>query len=204
MHPSAPQELLSVAYWKTVEEIRRAREAGGPVDKALHVVTRAYGNVSKPEVRAGYNLSIGQAAESLTTRPLPRSWPFTGRTQREEPDYYEVLGLHETAPAELVSEAERIMRSLYLRLPVSDQRRTYLLRLLGQAHSTVIHGRSRARYDERRRGAARRRTERETSQPPSVVSNIAHELRRLLPLRTHQATPSPQTSMLARLSLYLE
>jgi len=205
VHPSAPQELISVAYWKTVEEIQSAREEGSPLGKALHVVTRAYENVSRPEVRAGYNLSIGHATEPLTTRPLPRRrWPFTGHTQQEDTAYYEVMGLHETAPVELVSEAHHIMRSLYLRLPMNDKRRAYLLKLLEQAHSTIVHERSRARYDERRREAARRRAERETSHPLSRASAVAREIGRVLSPWARREAPSHQTSMLSRLSLYLE
>ena len=205
VHPSAPQELLSVAYWKTVEEIQSARAAGSPLDKALHVVTRAYENVSKPEVRAGYNLSIGHATEPITTRPLSRRrWPFTNHTQHEETAYYEVMGLHETAPLELVSEARDIMRALYLRLPIDDKRRAYLLKLLEQANSTISDERSRARYDERRREAARRRAERGTSSPLSRVRAVAREAGRVLSPWARRESPSHQTSMLARLSLYLE
>jgi hypothetical protein len=204
VHPAAPAELLSVAYWMTVEEIQTARESGLPLDSALHVVTRAYEKVSKPEVRAGYNLAIGHATESLATRPLPRTRLPFANGRRSHIDHYEVLGLHETAPVELVAEAYQIMRSLYLRLPVPRKRRDHLLRLLEQAHSVIGNERSRARYDERR-GAERQPAPLATQRLGQRFGTALRALGRLaLPPWSRKETPAQQPSMLDRLSLYLK
>jgi hypothetical protein len=203
VHPSAPAELLNVAYWMTVEEIQTARESGLPLDSALHLVTRAYEKVSKPEVRAGYNLSIGHTRESMATRALPRGrLPFSRPTPPI--DHYEVLGLHETAPAALVSEAYRIMRALYGRLPVTERHRRRLLALLESAHSTIADERSRARWDRRRRDPARRGTGRKAKPSPAGAGRLSELIGRLVSAWGRPAAPSMHTSMLERLSPYLE
>jgi len=188
----------------TVEEIQAARGAGARLDDALHLVTQAYGKVSRPEVRAGYNLSIGYATESLATRPLPGRRFWTGNRRAADTDLYEVMGLHETAPPELVAEAYRIMRALYLRLPVTEERRRRLLGLLEQAYLTIGRERSRARYDERRREAARRRAGHQGQGQLAGLKAAWRTLGRLLSPWARGETPAVEPSMLARLNLYLE
>lgn len=196
VHPTAPGELLSTAYWMAVEEIQKEREAGRRVDAALHLVTRAYERVSTPEVRSGYNLAIGQTAEPLTRRsPEKVGW---GPFRRRKPfDYYEVLGLHETAPPELVPEAVRVMESIYLRAPMPQRRRRELLAVLDVARVTLLDPGQRARYDARRRQAGP-----DVAAGPLGVLGLLSGLWRLVAGGRRSVQPLP--SVFDRLTRYLE
>lgn len=144
VHPTAPGDLISAVYWKAIDEIQAEREAGHPVDQILHLLTRAYSMVSTSEVRAGYNIAIGQSREPISTRRLPRRGLF----RRTDPiDYYEVLGLHESAPQEVITTAYNIMRMHYLRLDMNKGRRSMVLQAAEQARTTLGNEASRRRYD---------------------------------------------------------
>ena len=202
VHARAPGELISVAYWMTIDEIREQRALGRRVDDELHLVTRAYELVAAPEVRAGYDLSLGHTRESLTTRRLQRKgWgPFRAW---ESPIYYEVAGLHETAPAKLVAEACRVMRNVYLRAPIHDERRVLLLSWLNEACETLSDPGKRGQYAVRLQDAAERESATARPRLPAPVRWLVNVAAQIVPWMNRQSPPVLRPTMLERLAVML-
>lgn len=161
VHPSAPGDLIVAVYWMTVGELQKRRAAGEAVDWLLHAVTRAYEMIGDPQHRAYYDQTIGNQVEPILTRPIrvPRRSLFSRLRGQRVPapnvDYYEILGLDPEAPTSQVLEAYHVMRDTYLRAP-NPRKRVVLIRVLNDALKIVGDPEQRARYDEKRKGRARR------------------------------------------------
>lgn len=196
VHSRAPGELVSAAYWLTIDEIQTQREAGQPVDGELHMVTQAYESIATPDARDRYDSSLPDAGPALTER-LSRK-----RGRAASMDYYEVMGLHETAPAELVREAYHVMRSVYQRVPMDDRQRIKVVSLLMKARETLANTDKRARYDAGRAELAQRAAAGRSR--PSLAERLAAAARTLFPRADQGAASAPQWTLFARLTNYLE
>ena len=160
IHPSAPAELADSAYWWSVIALQKQRAADRDADSAVHALTSAFAILSDAQRRADYNLTIGYQGEPLISRrTLQLRQSLFSRILRRGSetapviDYYEVMGLDDSAPGDWAPDARRIMRDHYLKAP-DDRRRAVLLSLLDEACSVISDVPKRAQYDAKRRREA--------------------------------------------------
>ena len=170
-HPSAPTELLAIAYWAVVGDLQKRRGEGENVDDQLHHLTRSYELVADAGHRSSYNASIGFTAEPLTVRRLPpmrRSLRsrLLRRAVPEPLDLYEVMGVSRDVPNSLLADAHRVMRDNYIKLN-SGTRRAQLLRALEAAYATLISPDARERYD-----TLTSTHKAETTAPPAIAPRL--------------------------------
>src|SRR3989304_5748911 len=76
VHPAAPLELITGAYWWLINREQRAENAGYASEMTLHHLTKAYQTLADPALRRSHDASLG----------LPRPAPFPALPQRlQEP-----------------------------------------------------------------------------------------------------------------------
>ena len=170
--PSAPDELVNIAYWAAAADLQQRRSNGESVDAVLYAVTRSYELISNPGARADYDASIGLHVSPVIARPLSQVRPsllgrlLRGRVAGHTVDCYEVIGLDPAAPDKILLEAYQIMRDQYLRAPDS-RRRLHLVSLLDEAYAVLSDRVERSRYDAQRVGrASSRPADRKVSSSP--------------------------------------
>ena len=67
VHPAAPQDLITAAYWKLTGLLRVSRESDKAAEVGLYNLTRAYQVLADHRSREAYDHSVG-----LGVQPLPR------------------------------------------------------------------------------------------------------------------------------------
>ncbi len=155
IHPAAPLELITAAYWRLAGATQTRRAVDPAAAAELYQLTRAYQTLTKPELRAEYDASIGIAEQSLAPRvPQTRQGLF-GIRKRDagsaKVDYYEILRIAPTAEAPIIDEAYATLRAYYVRLVQSGYSQLELLDYLEEAYSVASDPERRARYDAERR-----------------------------------------------------
>lgn len=160
VHPGAPLDLLTAAYWRLTGLVQATRRDKA-TEVALYHLTRAYQALADHASRESYDREHGLEGHSLPRVPLRRrsSWmPFSSRRQKEEvePDitvnYYEVMRLDPAAHPAVVGEAFVVMRNYYLRLAEQGQARPELVYMLEEANEVLSDPSRRAEYDTQRKG----------------------------------------------------
>jgi len=174
VHPAAPLDLITAAYWRLVSQA----QTGGTPDKAGEVavyhLTRSYQVLADQNSRAAYDASLGISSEAMLPNvPVRRksSWvsalwqggPDGGPIDSPDVDYYELLRLDPLANPAIVEEAYTSMRNTYLRLAELGRTRPQLVDLLEEAHSVITDPAKRRLYDRSRKKAK-----------PSPASNGSH------------------------------
>jgi curved DNA-binding protein CbpA len=155
IHPAAPLELITAIYWRLAGQTQTRRATDPAAEAELHQLTRAYQTLTKPELRAEYDASIGVGEQSPAPRvPQTRQGLF-GIGKRDagsaRVDYYEILRVAPNAEASIIDEAYTALRSYYVRLVQSGYSPLGLLDYLEEAYSVTSDPERRSRYDAERR-----------------------------------------------------
>lgn len=156
VHPAAPFDLVTAAYWRLNHELAGGESGNGAVQRR-HELTQAYGVLADPARRDAYDLELGlpprePAPEARRGRPLVRKL-LPGNLQAE-PDYYEIMRTQPDAMPGIIDDAYETMRTHYLRLVRSGYAPIELLDLLEEAYKVTSDGERRKEYDARRNGHA--------------------------------------------------
>ncbi len=159
VHPLAPLDLISAAYWRLVGHAQAARSSDESVaaNVALLHLNKAYQTLIDSAARAAYNDSIGLSTQPLAKARARRGLlsrlisithrPLTGKYTTPPVDYYEVLRVHKSADASIIAEAYLTMRWHYLSLVNSGREPARLLSLLEEAYTVLSDAARRATYD---------------------------------------------------------
>jgi curved DNA-binding protein CbpA len=173
VHPAAPLELITAAYWRLAGEVQTRRSADPLAEAELHQYTRSYQILTNHETRAEYDSSVGIAEQSLAPNvPSGRRGGglFGGKkdTGDSRVDYYEILRIIPTAKSSIVQEAYSTLKTYYVRLVLSDYSPQSLLMYLDEAYSVISDPERRTRYDEERSKAAK-----PAPVKPTVAASVA-------------------------------
>jgi len=163
VHPAAPLDLITAAYWRLVGQAQSvAPDKASEV--AVYHLTRSYQVLADPHSRAEYDVFLGIPPEQLPPQvPVRRksSWVSAlwqaepGRGTAEDPgvDYYELLRLDPLANAAIIEEAYTSIRNCYLRLVELGKVTPALVELLEEAHEVISDPERRRAYDRARKKA---------------------------------------------------
>jgi curved DNA-binding protein CbpA len=142
LHPAAPLDLVSAAYWRLAAQAQAARGADHTAEQRLNELTNAYRVLADASTRRQYDTSLGlpsQPISPLAVRPRA-SWLarlLRSRPRQQRPDHYELLRVDVSASAGIVDEAYPIVRGHYLRLVRVGEEPEELLYLLEQAYAVI-------------------------------------------------------------------
>ena len=162
VHPTAPLELITCAYWRLVSMAQGDGISEKASEIAVYHLTRSYQVLANPAARADYDLYLGIAPLPLRPHVSPvRTSPWISPTGRPRPeddssddtahDYYSLLRLDPLANPAIVAESYMIMRNYYLRLVEQMQARPQLLALFEEAHDVISDPKRRRLYDQARK-----------------------------------------------------
>src|SRR5881397_3349807 len=151
VHPAAPLDLITAAYWRLVGQAQTAVP-----DKASEV--------------AVYHLTRSYQLPPQVPKRRKSSWVSAiwqtepGSAPAEDPgvDYYELLRLDPLANPAIIAEAYTSIRNCYLRLVELGKVTPALVDLLEEAHEVISDPERRRQYDRARKKAK-----------PSISSNGA-------------------------------
>ncbi len=172
VHPAAPLDLITAAYWRLVGQAQAAAPDKAS-EVAVYHLTRSYQVLADPHSRAEYDIFLGIQSEQMPP-PVPvrrkSSWvsalwqsePGTGPAEDPGVDYYELLRLDPLANPAIIREAYASMRNCYLRLVELGKVTPALVDLLEEAHGVISDPERRRQYDRARKKAR-----------PSISSNGA-------------------------------
>jgi len=154
LHPAAPAELISAAYWRLMG---RAQVSGGEKGASSGVVRRlnqAYKTLSDPKKRAAYDRSL-KISPSVPTAVTPTTGHADAQSNAQAgasngaaaPDYYELLRVDPQAESGVIEGAYDVMRSRYQALIDAGEAAPGVLDLLEQAFRTMRNPEQRRVYD---------------------------------------------------------
>jgi len=176
VHPAAPLDLITAAYWRLVSQVHTAGRSDKAAEIAVYHLTRSYQVLANPQTRSEYDSSIGIPAQPgaphLPVHPRA-SWmssflsgkPDMTELGGDDVDYYELLRLDPLANAGIAAEAYLVMRNYYLRLIERAGASRELIDLLAEGFEVVSDAKRRREYD--RNLKARRRA---ASAKPAIVN----------------------------------
>ena len=183
VHPAAPLELITSAYWWLANREQAARSAGYATEVALHHLTKAYQTLADPALRRSHDASLGLrplaafpvVPRRLRERPRRRRGLIARRAADPEPDnvsvdYYEVLRVHPQAEPPILALARAVVGNYYLRLVRFGEASAGLLELLEEAYAAVSDPDGRPKIDAAKEGQGDPGV-----QPPSQTSPPAVE-----------------------------
>ena len=158
VHPRAPLDLITGAYWRLTGKVQTMRGASHAAEMALYHLTRAYETLADHSARKAYDQSAGLSEEPVLPKlpPPPKRRRFFALAENEPPaeevsvDYYEVLRLDPEADTVIVPEAFAVMRNYYLRIAAQQEARWELLDILEEARSVIADPELRRLYDQER------------------------------------------------------
>ena len=170
VHPAAPLDLITAAYWRLVGQAQAAAPDKAS-EVAVYHLTRSYQVLADPHSRAEYDVFLGLPHEQLPPqvhRRRKQSWVSSlwqaesgsGPTEDGGVDYYELLRLDPLANPAIIQEAYASMRNCYLRLVELGKVAPALVELLDEAHEVISDPEKRRQYDRARKKAR-----------PSIESN---------------------------------
>ena len=150
VHPAAPLELITGAYWWLINRQQAARSADYATDVSLHQLTKAYQTLADPTLRRSHDASLGlpppapfPALPQRLREPSRRRRSLISRRARDpEPedvsvDYYEVLRVHPQAEPPILALARAVIRDHYLRQVHFGEASAGLLELLEEAYAAL-------------------------------------------------------------------
>ena len=172
VHPAAPLDLITAAYWRLVGQAQAATPDKAS-EVAVYHLTRSYQVLADSHSRAEYDVFLGIPSDQLPPQVPKRrksSWVSAiwqtepGSAAAEDPgvDYYELLRLDPLANPAIIAEAYTSMRNCYLRLVELGKVTPALVDLLEEAHEVISDPEKRRQYDRARKKAK-----------PSISSNGA-------------------------------
>ncbi len=157
VHPAAPLDLISAAYWRLASQAQVRRGADPGAETQLYHLTVAYQVLADAASRASYDDSIGLAPEHLAPWLSRRRRGFFARLLPRDRleldihvDYYEVLRVDPDADTSVIHEAYSILRNHYLRLARRSNDGADLLDALEEAYAITSDPARRAEYDAAR------------------------------------------------------
>src|SRR6266542_5496291 len=164
VHPAAPLDLITAAYWRLVGQAQTASTPDKASEVAVYHLTRSYQVLADPHSRAEYNVFLGISSEQLPPRvPVRRKSSWVSALWQTEPggappedpgvDYYELLRLDPLANPAIIAEAYASMRNCYLRLVELGKVTPQLIDLLEEAHEEISDPERRRQYDRARKKA---------------------------------------------------
>jgi curved DNA-binding protein CbpA len=173
VHPAAPLELITAAYWRLVSLALSEGNSSKASEIAVYHLTRSYQVLASATGRAEYDRSLGIATAPLTPQPprrgispwLPALWEAKPEDRLAFVDYYSFLRLDPLANPAVVSEAYTVMRNQYLRMVEQMQVRPELISQFEEAYRVLSDPERRRAYDQ-----ARRRQQR-----LAALSNVARK-----------------------------
>ena len=150
VHPAAPLELITGAYWWLINREQQAKNAGYDTEMALHHLTKAYQTLADPILRRSHDVSLGLPPPA----PFPALPPrlrephrrrrslMARRAAKPEPedvsvDYYELLRVHPQAEPPILALARAVVRNHYLRHVRFGEASAELLELLEEAYAVL-------------------------------------------------------------------
>src|SRR5207245_8371555 len=147
VHPAAPLDLITAAYWRLVGQAQ-AVAPDKASEVAVYHLTRSYQVLADPHSRAEYNVFLGIPPDQLPPHVPKRrksSWVSAiwqtepGSAPAEDPgvDYYELLRLDPLANPAIIAEAYTSTRNCYLRLVELGKVTTALVDLLDGAREVI-------------------------------------------------------------------
>jgi curved DNA-binding protein CbpA len=159
VHPAAPLDLITCAYWRLVNLAHAQGESDKASEIAVYHLTRSYQVLASPGARAEYDKSLGIATLSMQPHPVRKSssaWaPATWHAHAAENDsddssvdYYSLLRLDPLANQEIVAECYIVMRNHYLRLVEQMQVHPELIGLFERAYEVISDPKRRREYDQ--------------------------------------------------------
>jgi len=174
VHPAAPLDLITAAYWRLVGQAQTAVPDKAS-EVAVYHLTRSYQVLADSHSRAEYDVFLGIPSDQLPPQVPKRrksSWVSAiwqtepGSAPAEDPgvDYYELLRLDPLANSAIIAEAYASMRNCYLRLAELGKVTPALVDLLEEAHEVISDPERRRQYDRARKKAK-----------PSISTNGARE-----------------------------
>ena len=168
VHPAAPLELITAAYWRLVSQVHTAGRSDKAAEIAVYHLTCSYQVLANHQSRIEYDNSMGIEVQpgAPPIPPHPRtSWLSSLlSTQPAEAgdtnvDYYELLRLDPLANPGIVAAAYQVMQNHYFRLVEKAGVSRELIDLLGESYEVISDARRRKEYDRsvkaRRRALAR-------------------------------------------------
>ncbi len=154
VHPAAPPDLITAAYWRLAGRAQAERAMNDPLGSAkLWTLTRAYEVLSRPPSRAAHDQHYGIPPQPLTPSVPPRR---KGRRRSllengdSNVDYYEILRVAPGAEPPVIEEAYSVLRNLYIRLVKVGSEPRDLIDCLEEAWAITSDAERRQRYDEAR------------------------------------------------------
>jgi curved DNA-binding protein CbpA len=157
VHPAAPLDLITAAYWHRAGEAQNARGSDPDAERLLYYLTKAYQTLADARTREQYDRAIGLGAQPPVPslfrrrRGLARLLPLRrgARPLLGMPDYYEVLRVDPSADFPMIQRAYELMRNYYLRVVKLGHQPVQLLDALEDAYSVTSSPELRAKYDAR-------------------------------------------------------
>lgn len=172
VHPAAPTDLVTAAYWRLNHEVEQTSAQGG-VDRRRHELAQAYAVLADPASRDSYDRSAGIPPREHVPK-VPTNRPFllnllSARMTRQ-PDYYEIIRVQPDASPGVIQDAYETMRTQYLRLIRAGHAPVELLDALEEAYGVASNVERRRAYDRRRLGRTNgaSTTTRVSIAPPAV------------------------------------
>lgn len=168
VHPAAPLDLITAAYWHRAGEAQNARGSNPDAERALYYLTKAYETLADARSREQYNRAIGIGPQPPVPSLFRRRRGLArllllrrgARPLLGVPDHYEVLRVDANADFPVIQQAYELMRNYYLRVVKLGHQPVQLLDALEDAYSVTSSPELRAKYDEKV-GAARRNGQRQ-------------------------------------------
>jgi hypothetical protein len=170
VHPAAPLELITGAYWWLINRQQAARSADYATDMSLHQLTKAYQTLADPTLRRSHDVSLGlppaapfpALPQRLREPPRRRRSLISRRAPDPEPedvsvDYYEVLRVHPQAEPQILALARAVVRDNYLRQVRFGEASAGLLELLEEAYAALSDPDGRPKGDAAEEGHGNRR-----------------------------------------------
>ena len=164
VHPAAPLELITGAYWWLINREQEARSAGRSTEAALHDLTKAYQTLADPTLRRSHDVSLGLPSRApfpavpQRLREPPRHRGLIARRAADpEPedvsvDYYEVLRVHPQAEPPILALARGVVGNYYLRQVRFGEASAGLLELLDEAYTVLSDPDGRPKSDAAKEG----------------------------------------------------
>src|SRR5438034_3204463 len=161
VHPAAPLDLITAAYWRLVGQAQTAVPDKAS-EVAVYHLTRSYQVLADSHSRAEYDVFLGIPSDQLPPQVPKRrksSWVSAiwqtepGSAPAEDPgvDYYELLRLDPLANPAIIAEAYTSMRNSYLRMVELGKVTPGLVELLEEAHEVISDPERRRHYDKARK-----------------------------------------------------
>jgi curved DNA-binding protein CbpA len=164
VHPAAPLDLITAAYWRLVSQIHMAGRSDKAAEVAVYHLTRSYETLANAQSRMEYDKSLGLPLHPGVPVLPPgqrSSWMgsfLPGRPAAEPEeyiDYYELLRLDPAANPGIAAEAYLVMRNYYLRLVEQTGASRELVNRLVEGYEIICDPKKRREYDRTRKAKRR-------------------------------------------------